>query len=276
MPHKKPTSTQPPPAPPALTDFWVGIETLRVHDIRETRARHSVFCQDRLQMLDEKRAKASVADLPAINAESAIVRVFLAGKCLFPDGEELEAIKQGETALREALSSGCYPVIYDCLGSLGSWYMFIGNEEQAVVCFQRAIAYSYDPSESTEDRCAEVLMWLGSVWSRKDQTLNFACMTAEWRKSLQPFDIEPWRDEFLWLIRQRRHGDVEAIVAQGLGETCADAARHTAALLALGRYHDAIAAAKEGRSRALASGEQDWSRTFDRILSPEGPALQGR
>jgi tetratricopeptide (TPR) repeat protein len=275
MPHKSRTST-PPPSPPRLTDFWVGIETLRVPDIRETRARHSVFCADRLQMLEEKRAKASPADLPALNAESAIVRVFLAGKCLFPDGDEVEAIQQGETALREALASGCYPVIYDCLGSLGSWYLFVGNEERAVICFQRAIAYTYDAGESTENQCAEVLTWLGSIWARAEQTLDLACMTAEWRKSLQPFDIEPWRDEFLWLIRQHRHGDVEAVVAQGPGETCAEAARHTAALLALGRYHEAIAAAKEGRSRALALGEQDWSRTFDRILSPEGPALQGR
>jgi hypothetical protein len=166
--------------------------------------------------------------------------------------------------------------VYDCLGRLGSWYLVTGNDEQAVSCFQRAIVYAHDPPDPSHARYVEVLRWLGSVWGRHEHSLPLARMTAQWRRALDPRSLDAWRDEFLWLVQFRRDDEVQATVDGPVPDIPVEAARRTAALLALGRYDDALDAARAGRSLALARGDLDWSRTFDLLLSPEAPALQGR
>jgi hypothetical protein len=258
---------------PIMAKFYEGLEALNAPNLRIRRAQHAEYCRARLQKLE---ARALANPEPDTLAECAIIRLYLAGECLFPETLEAEAIELGEIALREAIASGYSPVIFDCLGSLGFWYSLTGNDDRAVNCFHRAIAYADEPGVTTQRKCSEVMTWLGKVWSRNEDTLPLARMTAQWRRSLEPYEIDAWRDEFIWLIRHRRQPDVEAVVAAAGTATCAQAAELTAALLALGRYEAAMEAARAGRSRALAEGEGEWSRTFDNLLSPEGPAIQGR
>ena len=259
-----------------MTAFYDGLEALRVADLIEGRGVRAQFCRDWLAKLDDRRTAAAGDDLAKVNAELAIARTYLAGECLFPGGFQKEAIKQGERALREALASGYHVIIYDCLGSLGSMYLISGNERQATVNFQRAIAYAYDPNDPAQLKYSEVLRWLGNVYAREERTLAMARMTAQWRRALEPFDVGPWRDEFIWLIQHGRTEDVERVLCEPPIERSIDAARRTAACLALGRYEDAMGAAREGRSLALKLGDDDWTRSFDRILAPQSPALQGR
>ncbi|MGO8671533.1 MAG: hypothetical protein ACLQVD_09250 [Capsulimonadaceae bacterium] len=256
-------------------DFRRTVEALTGADLPETRARRGAYCADLLLRLEARRGRARVRALPAIQAELAMVRDYFAGECLLPDGCEAEAIRQGEMAVREAEASGIHWLLYDCLINLGGWYLILGDESAAVTCFQRALAYSGEPGAGL-GRQVDVLCWLGGVWCRNPETLPLARLTAEWRRNLQPWDIESYRDEHVWLIRHQRNAEVEAVIVAGSGETCAGIARYAAALLASGRYEEAVAAAREGRSRALAGGEHEWARAFDRVLTPAGPALQGR
>lgn len=258
---------------PLMAKFYEGLDSLGASNIRLRRAQHAEYCRARLQKLEARAASEPDAETLA---ECAIIRIYLGSECLFPDGLETEAIELGEIALREAVASGYNPVIFDCLGSLGFWYSLTGNDDQAVYCFQQAIAYASEPGVTNQRKCSEVMSWLGKVWSRNEETLPLARMTAGWRRALEPYEIEAWRDEFIWLIRHRRQEEVEAVVAAGQMTTCEMAAKLTAALLALGQYEAAMEVARAGRSRALATGEGDWSRTFDNLLSPEGPAIQGR
>jgi len=259
-----------------LRDFYKRLEMLRAKDIQRTRGARTAYCRERLQALDERKPLASTEELARINADMAIVRMYLAGECLFPDGREAEAVIQGETALREALASGHNNIIYECLGSLGSWYLTSGNDEMAISCFQRAVTYAYDPADTTKLKYREALMWLGTVWGRNEQTLAKARMTAQWRRAIDPYDLDPWRDEYLWLVQFRRFDELQTIVEGPVPDLPIEAARKTAAFLALGRYDDAMNAARNGRSLALSQGDTEWARAFDLILLPESPALQGR
>jgi tetratricopeptide (TPR) repeat protein len=260
----------------SLKDFYQGLEALRAKDIRHTRGARSAYCREQLRVLEERKPSATPEDLAQINADTAIVRMYLAGECLFPEGLEAQAIEEGEIALREALASGLTVIVYECLGCLGSWYLVAGKEEQAIVCFQRAIVYSHDPADPTQLRYREVLQWLGSVWARTEETMPLARMTAQWRRALDPYGLDTWRDEYLWLIQFRHFDEVQAVLDSPPPVFPIEAARLTAALLALGRYDEAMDAARTGRSIALAQGDVEWSRTFDLLLSPESPALQGR
>lgn len=259
-----------------LRDFYRRLEALRAKDIRHTRGARTAICRERLMELEARKPLTLAEDLPHISADMAIVRMYLAGECLFPEGLRAEAVEQGETALREALASGNNVIVYECLASLGSWYMTAGNEELAVSCFQRAITYAYDPVDAAKVKYREALTWLGIVWGRSEQTLQLARMTAQWRRAIDPYDLDPWRDEYLWLVQFRRFDEINAVVDGLDPDLPVEAARRTAALLALGRYDDALDAARTGRSIALKQGELEWSRAFDVLLSPDRPALQGR
>jgi tetratricopeptide (TPR) repeat protein len=260
----------------SLRDFYRRLEALRAKDIRRTRGARTAYCRERLLELELCKPLATAEDLLHITADMAVVRMYLAGECLFPDGFRAEAVEQGETALREALASGNDVIVYECLGSLGSWYMTAGNEELAVSCFQRAITYAHDPADTTKLKYREALTWLGIVWGRSEQTLQLARMTAQWRRAIDPYDLDPWRDEYLWLVHFRRFDEINAILEGPEPDFPVEGAKRTAALLALGRYEDALDAARAGRSLALKQGELEWSRAFDLLLAPDRPALQGR
>ena len=261
----------------SLRDFYKRLEALRAKDIRLTRGARMAYCRERLQALDQRKPlTTSSEELARINADMAIVRMYLAGECLFPDGQIAAAVMQGETALREAFASNHTNIIYECLAALGSWYLTAGNDEMAISCFQRAITYAHDPADTTKLKYREALTWLGTVWGRNEQTLSLARMTAQWRRAIDPYDIDPWRDEFLWLVQFGRFDEIQAIVDGPAPDLPVEAARRTGSYLALGRYDDAMAAARCGRSLALTHGDQEWARAFDLVLLPESPALQGR
>jgi tetratricopeptide (TPR) repeat protein len=260
----------------SLRDFYKRLEALRAKDIRRTRGARTACCREQIRLLEERKKSATAEQLAQINADTAIVRIYLASECLYPDGLIAEAEDQGEIALREAVASGLGPIIFECLGSLGSWHLMAGNDEKAIVCFQQAMAYAHDPVDTDKSKYREVLQWLGTVWGRNEHTLGLARMTAHWRRALDPYGIDPWRDEFLWLVQFRQLDEIQAVIDAPPPQLAIDAARRTAALLAIGRYDDAMDAARTGRSLALAQGDLDWSRAFDVLLLPESPALQGR
>lgn len=235
----------------SLRDFYRRLEALRAKDLRRTLGARTACCRDELRRLDERRRLSTVPEQAAqITADMAVVRMYLAGECLFPDGLSAEAAEEGEIALREALSSGQTVIIYECLGSLGSLYLTAGNEENAIVCFQRAMAYAQDPADPSRLKYREVLRWLGNVWGRSEQTLPLARMSAQWRRALDAHDLAPWRDEYLWLVQFRRDDEVSAAVDGPAPDSPLEAARRTAALLALGRYDDAMDAVPVDPSRS--------------------------